>query len=213
MKKNIFCIIGESGSGKNFYLNKLVSDKKFMEFTNLNLLVYGTTREKRDGEVYGKDYFFYDNETFENLLNMFNSDVIEYRKYKLLDKIVYYFTLPEFFNFSSFDNSWNNVICTASPKQYIAYTKYFNSCDVNIYAIRINASLKNRLKNSIDRAINDNQLFETCRRTINEKEEFDSYEFDPSLELDNNNFDLTEENIYCLKGFILEKILNSSNKL
>lgn len=216
-KRNVFCIIGKSGSGKNFYFDKIIEDKKFVNYFDLNQLVLGTTREIRQEETNGREYYFYSDEEFKDLLKNHQNEIIEYRKYDLLDKDIYYFTLSKFFKINSIaaqnrtdkysrDEPWHNIICIVSPAQFDAYRKYFNNCDVNLYTIEIECNLRNRLNQSLERAITDDQLLEVCRRALYGEEEFQTINFTPDLKINNNDFAYTKSNIYSLKGFIHEKI-------
>lgn len=54
---------GASGVGKD-----TIRQAVLPEIDNLFFSISATTREKRAGEVHGKQYFFYDRETFETML-------------------------------------------------------------------------------------------------------------------------------------------------
>lgn len=202
MTTNVFCIIGESGSGKNFYLDKILSDKEFVSENNLDLLVYGTTRNKRSNEVDGVDYHFYSKESFDTRSKDDDNFLIECRWYTLLDnQKVCYFTLAKFFNPLL---EGKNIICTASPDQFKSYENYFRDKDTNVYGVRINVSLRKRIESLMERAENDNQLYEMCRRVVNEKAEFHFFneESKNCISIDNTDFNLTENNLDIIKGFI-----------
>ena len=53
MKGKLFIVSGPSGSGKST-VTKLVKDR-----LNIPLSISATTRQPRDGEIDGKDYFFF----------------------------------------------------------------------------------------------------------------------------------------------------------
>ena len=53
----LYCILGNSGSGKDTILNKLLADKKL----RLKKVVTCTTRPMRDNEVQGENYHFVSN--------------------------------------------------------------------------------------------------------------------------------------------------------
>ena len=61
---NLFVISGPSGVGKDTILNLL---KK--KYTTNHYVVTVTTREKRDAEVNGKDYFFVTNQKFQEMID------------------------------------------------------------------------------------------------------------------------------------------------
>ena len=65
MKGKLIIVSGPSGSGKST-VTKIVKDK-----LNIPLSISATTRNPRDGEIDGKDYFFLSEEEFKNkILNM-----------------------------------------------------------------------------------------------------------------------------------------------
>ena len=70
------CIIfsAPSGSGKTTLVNYLLNQKEL----NLSFSISATTRQKRDGEVQGKDYFFKTKTDFKKLIN--NSEFLEYEE-------------------------------------------------------------------------------------------------------------------------------------
>jgi len=59
----LFVISGPSGVGKGTIKDILLS-----EIDNLRLSISTTTRSPRSGEIEGKDYFFVDKDTFENMV-------------------------------------------------------------------------------------------------------------------------------------------------
>ena len=60
----IVCISGFSGVGKGTLVKRLVND-----YDSYALSVSMTTREPRQGEVNGKDYFFVSKEEFRKKIN------------------------------------------------------------------------------------------------------------------------------------------------
>ncbi len=63
-KGAMFIIEGPSGTGKGTVCKELLRRDENIKFS-----VSATTREPRDGEVDGKDYFFLSNEKYDELLN------------------------------------------------------------------------------------------------------------------------------------------------
>jgi guanylate kinase len=61
-KGNLYIISAPSGAGKTSLVKKLVS-----KINNLIVSVSHTTRQMRDGEIHGKDYFFIDVDTFKTM--------------------------------------------------------------------------------------------------------------------------------------------------
>ena len=73
-KKGILAIIsGFSGAGKGTVVNKL------LEKDNYAVSISATTREPRQGEIKGKNYFFKSRDEFENMIE--NNQLIEYAEY------------------------------------------------------------------------------------------------------------------------------------
>lgn len=60
----IIVITGPSAAGKTTLINKYISNHPEVLFA-----VSHTTREKRSGEIEGKDYYFIDKEKFEEMIN------------------------------------------------------------------------------------------------------------------------------------------------
>ncbi|MDD5215685.1 MAG: guanylate kinase [Methylococcales bacterium] len=61
-KGNLYIISAPSGAGKTSLVKELVSN-----LDDLIVSVSHTTRQMRDGEIHGKDYFFVDVETFKTM--------------------------------------------------------------------------------------------------------------------------------------------------
>ena len=70
MKGKLIIVSGPSGSGKST-VTKIVKDK-----LNIPLSISATTRNPRDGEIDGKDYFFVSEEEFKNKIA--NDEFYEY---------------------------------------------------------------------------------------------------------------------------------------
>ena len=217
MSKNIFCIVGESGSGKSYYASSITLDSKFMKKAKLESLVYGTTRLPRDGEIDGIDYNFMSEEDFNKIPK---TDLIEFRTYNTINGRKYYFTRADYIK-----NKNKNLICTSSLYQYESYRNWINienikkSNSYNLYLIILSADVKNRLTRILsNRCKSDNDIYEACRRIVEEKAEFDQVKSrvpelaDPmshSSVLFINTNSITNEsnrfNLEKIKQFILSK--------
>ena len=215
--KNIFCIVGESGSGKTYYSSSIILDTKFMKKANLESLVYGTTREPRENEVDGIDYNFVTEDEYKAIAK---EDLIEFRTYNTINGRKYYFTKTDYIK-----DRKTNLICTPSLYQYESYRNWINLENIrkkesyNLYLIILKADVKNRLLRIIEnRCKTDNDIYETCRRIVEEKAEFDKVKsrvpelMDPmaynSVIIVNTNNISNESNISNLekiKEFILSK--------
>ena len=67
MKKGkLIVIAAPSGSGKTTVVKNLISD----ESLNLGFSVSATSREKRENEINGKDYYFLSKDEFEEKINL-----------------------------------------------------------------------------------------------------------------------------------------------
>ncbi len=71
IKDNIVIISGPSGVGKGTVINSLIA-----EIETFSLAVSATTRKKRNNEIDNVDYYFFDTETFDKMIN--NNEFIEY---------------------------------------------------------------------------------------------------------------------------------------
>ena len=168
--KNIFCIVAKSGGGKTRYMKDLTSDSYFMNKMDLSLLTYGTTRAKRSNEIEGIDYHFHTKEDYEKIPE---DDLIEYRSYYTMNNgTVYYFTKKEYFE------NRRNILCLTSPYQYESYRNWIAKQNIKgeryrIFMILINTDLKIRVQRLLERAENDADIYEFCRRVMQEKNEFE----------------------------------------
>ncbi|MFA6755019.1 MAG: guanylate kinase [Bacilli bacterium] len=76
MKKGIIVVLsGPSGVGKGTVRSYLMQDKSL----NLRFSVSMTTRDKRNGEVDGVDYFFVSQDTFDDAIK--NGKLLEYTRF------------------------------------------------------------------------------------------------------------------------------------
>lgn len=219
--RNIFCILAKTGAGKSFYYNKIIKDEQFMGKNNISALVYGTTRKPRKGESEGIDYYFYSREEYKKIPY---DDLIEQRTYYTVnDGKISYFTKKEFF-----DNK-KNVICITSPYQYESYKNWClkenilqDKVNYNLYLIYIDTDLKIRISRITNRASTDNDIYEMCRRCLEEKSEFENVSkhvaeienpkyCNNSIYICNNSEDnrIIDENLDDIKSFI-EGIINYS---
>ncbi|MCE2928233.1 MAG: guanylate kinase [Candidatus Caenarcaniphilales bacterium] len=73
-KNNLIVFTGPSGVGKGTIVKKLFEQVQGIEFS-----VSCTTREKREGEVDGKNYFFKTREEFENMIT--NNELLEHAEF------------------------------------------------------------------------------------------------------------------------------------
>ena len=160
MGKPIFCIIGESGSGKSTYLDAFMKTS-FAKDNEIIELKYHTTRSKRTPEE--DSYYF---TTYEEYKNTNKEDIIESREYQKYDEKVVYYTTKD-----DVDKDCKAFICAASVDQAISY---YNKLG-DVYFISIYMDTKERLLRLINRCNTESECYEVCRRTIEEDEEINRF--------------------------------------
>ena len=127
----IIVLLGASGSGKSTLEHELATHHGFEK------IVSYTTRKQRENEENGKDYYFIDNETFNEILsrNLF-AEHDEYSQNRL------YGTLKS-------DYLDGNKVAVLTPNGLRQLKK---SCSTdNIFTILVEANLGTRVKRYIDR--------------------------------------------------------------
>ena len=170
--KKLFCIIGLTGAGKSTFYNYIVKEMEKAD-VDISPLIYHTTREKRKGEIDGKDYYFVDREEFFHLQE--HTDIIEYRQYSTKNnRDVIYFTTKEDISL----NGSNNLICTPSIEQLESYIKWniedSSDKEFELYVIKIETNMKSRIMRILkNRCSNDNDILELCRRILQETKDWE----------------------------------------
>ncbi|MBO5388141.1 MAG: guanylate kinase [Lachnospiraceae bacterium] len=91
----IFYIMGRSGSGKDTIYNKLINSDKLKDLDFKNVILH-TTRPMRQGEKDGREYYFIDDKTFEEMKKQ--DKFIEIREYNTANGIWKYGTSIESFD-------------------------------------------------------------------------------------------------------------------
>mgnify|MGYP002474593558 CR=1 FL=1 len=113
MKKGFLIVIsGPSGVGKRTVLTPLLNDPEL----NLTYSISMTTREKREGEINGKDYFFLTKQQFEQEIK--NDNLLEYATY--VDN--YYGTPKKYVN--DLRNQGKNVLLEIEPQGALLIMDY-----------------------------------------------------------------------------------------
>ena len=136
----IIVLLGASGSGKSTIEHELATHYGFEK------IISYTTREPRKNEENGKDYYFVDNETFNEILNdnLF-AEYDEYSQNRL------YGTLKS-------DYIDGNKVVVLTPNGLRQIKK--NCKNENIFIVLVEASLGTRIKRYIDRCGVDNFNFD-----------------------------------------------------
>ena len=97
-KRGILAIIsGFSGAGKGTVVNKL------LEKDNYAVSISATTREPRQGEVDGKNYFFKSRDEFENMIEY--NQLIEYAEY-----VGNYYGTPRDYVFKKLEEGYDVIL-------------------------------------------------------------------------------------------------------
>jgi len=127
----IIVLLGASGSGKSTIENELATHYGFEK------IISYTTRQPRDGEINGKDYYFTDQNSFAAMLN--TGVLAEYDEYS---QGRLYGTLKS-------DYVDGNKVVVLTPN---GLRQLKQSCpNDNIFTVLVNASLGTRVKRYIDR--------------------------------------------------------------
>ncbi len=156
----IFCLVGKSASGKDTVFKEIM--KKHSD--KLVSIVIGTTRPMRNGEVNGKDYFFFSDNELARLEK--EGKVIEKRQYNTMQGIWSYFTLA----FDISDGTDRIIITTLEGAHSI--TEYYGKDKVCVVYLEIDD--KARLLRCIEReSLQKNPDYsEVCRRFIADQKDF-----------------------------------------
>ena len=124
-------LLGSSGSGKSTIENELSTHHGFSK------IVSYTTRKPRNNEENGKDYYFVDNETFNEILDRdLFAEYDEYSQNRL------YGTLKS-------DYVDDNKVVVLTPNGLRQLKK--NCPNDNIFTVLVEASLGTRIKRYVDR--------------------------------------------------------------
>jgi guanylate kinase len=182
------CIIfsAPSGSGKTTLVNYLLNQKEL----NLSFSISATTRQKRDGEVQGKDYFFKTKTDFKKLIN--NSEFLEYEE--VYDDVFYGTLESEVIK----QLETQNVIFDIDVIGGIRLKEYFKN---NALSIFVKAPSVKELKKRLSSRNKDSNESIEARIQKAQKEIEKESEFD--LSIINNNLDLAKkESFDIVKKFL-----------
>lgn len=126
-------LIGASGSGKSTIERELS-----IHYDYKKIIKY-TTRQPRDGEINGKDYYFINNETFDDMLK--NGLFAEYEEYS---QGRFYGTLK-----TDYADPDENKVVVLTPGGFRQLLRTVSRD--NFFAVLVEASLGTRVKRYIDR--------------------------------------------------------------
>ena len=159
----VFLVIGKSFSGKDTFINQVLSDREFCEKNNLHRLIRYTTRKPRKGEVHGVDYYFQNDFVYNPETCVMESYDTEY------GKLIY---------MTDFDDieSDKNYILTADPEYLDEYKRILDDRLCLIYLITPNWVLLKRFANrNENEEYSDNKWQEICRRFFDDNNKFNEY--------------------------------------
>lgn len=91
----IFYIMGRSGSGKDTIYNRLINSSNLKEL-NFKKVILHTTRPMRHGEQDGREYYFVDDKTFDEM--RMQDKFAELREYNTVNGVWKYGTSIDSFN-------------------------------------------------------------------------------------------------------------------
>jgi len=158
MKKyKVIALIGESGTGKDSILNKLIH-----EIPEAHRVVSHTSRPVREGETDGKDYHFVSASNFVGKIS--RNEMIESTRFNN-----WYYGI----SIKSLEKDKINL-CVLNPT---GIRNLLNRDDIELKVYRIQASDKTRLIRQLTREENPN-VEEIIRRYKTDKIDFEDLEFD-----------------------------------
>lgn len=197
--KVLLCIMGKSGSGKNYISNKLKE-------CGLDMMISSTTRQPRIGEVNGKDYYFLTKEDFDLMESEDKfAEVVEYNGNK------YGFTKDEL-------NKIKNKHCLAivTPSGFEQLSKLLN--DYMVIPVYLDTDDCQRKEMLLSRH-KDEPMFEFYKKQIEDRMEQDRKTFAKVLNLRNIHVykvDYTEikanEIVEDLVYYVLEQFEGRENR-
>lgn len=171
----IFCLLGESCSGKDTMFKELMCG---FGSTVLPILTY-TDRPMRAGEENGKEYTFVTKDEMDILIEKGN--MIEVRSYTVVD--------GEIWRYGLFDNGYinldeHNYIIISTPESYESLAKHFGK-DI-VYPIYIKVPDEERIMRAIERtkSLGNTDFRYMCLRYLDDYRDFQDI---------NNNSDYRKE--------------------
>lgn len=189
LRTNIFCLLGNPGSGRSSVLKTVLDDKEFTKKYNIVRFTYGTTRPITPDDIIGETYFFFNEKEFKGLDP---NSIIESRSYDLMTNMrpVYYFTLKDHIKFNT------NYIGRVSLLQYEELRKWAEltqlkhpTVQISLYPITIKCNLFERFDRLENKASTEMELYNICARMVSEKFEYDRVIHTSPEVLDATNID------------------------
>lgn len=158
----IFVVMGKSASGKDTIFQELSKRLK----SEVKTFVGYTTRPIRSGEENGREYYFVDKETLNQLTK--EGKVIECRNYNTVHGIWSYFTVDD----GQIDLKHNDYIFIGTLEAYNQMKAYFGSEALSPIYVEVEPG--ERLKRALKREEKQEipKYAELCRRYLADEEDF-----------------------------------------
>ena len=158
----IFYIMGKSSSGKDSIYSRLLQDQEL----GLCKMILYTTRPIREGEVYGREYYFVKEEDLRKFQQ--EGKVIEARTYQTVYGPWTYFTADD----GQIRLEEKNYLGIGTLESYENMKKYFG--EEALYPVYIQVEDGERLKRAIHREEQQKvpKYAEMCRRFLADTEDF-----------------------------------------
>lgn len=154
-KYKVIAICGKSAAGKDTLLKEIMK----LENTNLHEIVSCTTRPPREGEVNGKNYYFFSVEEFLNKVN--NNEMLEHTQFR------------EWYYGTSLDSLQLNSI-NVGVFNVDGIERLYENSNIELYVIKVVASDKTRLLRSLNREKNPD-VHEIIRRYTTDEKDFEYF--------------------------------------
>lgn len=198
-KPKIIAICSESSGGKNHLFERLIKE------SNILPTVSHTTRKPRLGEIEGKDYYFINQETFDNMETY--DKFIETRVYNTKHEGIITYGLAK----SEIDLTNEDTYVIIVDLKGLEEVKQYVPNTVGIYlrtsvSTRINRSV-NRQKIEIEKQYSEGNfsiLTEIFNRIERDREDFKDVKNKANAVFQNETLEDLEFNIRCIKSLIGE---------
>lgn len=154
----IFAIIGEAGTGKDYFLRKVVDTYPQL----FHEIISCTTRPPREGEIHGKNYYFLKEKDFIQKIN--NHSMLEHTSFR------------EWYYGTSLDSLSQDKINIGVFNPAGIYNLLQHHQDINLKVFRLKVTDKERIKRQLNREENPN-IHEICRRFLTDEEDFRNLQF------------------------------------
>lgn len=177
----IYCILGNSASGKDTLMNNLLKDEELSKYyprLKFKKLPMVTTRPRRNGEDDNVYTFVSYEEFFENYYR--TDRLIEHRCYDVATEDggdTWYYGTYILENTTLEDLNEQSFLIACSASQYLACCKYFKDTLDIIYPIVLHCRDTIRLRRYINRLSDDasrSEIEEAVRRIVHDKDYFNT---------------------------------------